>query len=133
MNEAQAILRPARWSELLFAGIALYMALSLPLSPPNGQTLVLLVHWYGMVAIAIGLTVSLRRPSRTAWAFASTLSAYFLFNFAVGFRARIAVALNEDVGPAFVLAYAIVGIAVLAQVDVAVRCWRARSIRADSA
>ena len=132
MNEAQLILRPARWSELVFAVIALYIALSLPFPPPDGQARVLFVHWYGMVAIAIGLTVSLRRPSRTAWAVASILSAYFLFNSAVGFRTRIAVALNQDVGPAFALAYAIVGIAVLAQVDVAVRCWRARSLRTNS-
>jgi hypothetical protein len=92
--------------------------------------LFLLVHWYGMVAIAIGLTVSLRRASRTAWAVASILSAYFLFSFAVGLRAwRVAVASDQYVGPAVVLSYAIVGIAALAQLDVGVRCWRARSLR----
>lgn len=133
VNEAQVILRPARWSELVFTVIALYLALSLPFPPPDGQTIFLLVHWYGMVAIAVGLTISLRRPSRTAWAVASILSAYFLFSFAVGLRAWwVLRASHQDIGPAFALAYAILGIAVLAQVDVGVRCWRARSLRTNA-
>ena len=127
------ILRPARWSELLFAAIALYLALGLPFPPPDGQMLFLLAHWYGMVAVAIGLTISLRRPSRITWAVAAVLSAYFLFSFAVGLRAwQVAVASRQYLGPAIVLSYAIVGIAALAQLDVGIRCWRARSLRTNA-
>jgi hypothetical protein len=133
MDDAQAILRRGRWSEILFAAVALYLALSLPFPPPNGQMLFLLAHWYGMVAIAVGLAVSLRRPSRTTWAVASILSAYFLFSFAVGLGAwRNAGPTAQYPGPAIVLSYAILGMAALAQLDVGLRCWRARSLRLNA-
>lgn len=129
LNESRAVLRRARWSELLFAMIALFLAMGLPYPPRDGRTAFLWIHWCGMVLLALGLFVALRRPSRAVWATTVGLSVYFLVNFILGLPAwRQTTASSAYTGPAIVLSYAIVGIAVFAQLAVAVRCWRARRL-----
>ena len=134
MNPPEAVLRPARWAELVFAIVALYLAASVPLRPVDNRGLWLLMHWYGMTFIAIGLVVALRRPSRASWAVAAALSVYFVVNCVIrvgtmhtgGPAAAYA-------GPAVVVSYAILGLGLLAQLYVAFRCWRARTIWHESA
>ena len=124
-----AILRAARWSELVFAIIALYLAASVPLRPQAPRGLWLLVHWYGMTFVAFGLVIALRRPSRTAWTLAAVLSAYFAVNCAIGVLAlRRGGAAAVYAGGAVVASYVILGVALLAQFHVAICCWRSRSI-----
>ena len=129
MNEPQVVLRSARWSELIFAILALYLAASLPLRPRDHGGLWLLVQWYGMALAAFGLSVALRRPSRASWVGAVVLSAYFAVICAVGaVTPRRGGAAAGYAGPAVVLSYIILGIALLAQFNVALRCWGARRI-----
>lgn len=131
MSDVHRILRDARWPEAFFAVIALYLALGVPIPPPDGQAMYSLVHWYGMVGLAVGLVFALRRPSRVTWAVAVGLSAYFLFNVLWGLSAWRAITESPAAqysGPAIVLSYMIAGSAALAQLVVALLCWRARSI-----
>ena len=89
------------------------------------------VHWYGMVAVALGLFVALRRrPSRASWTVAVALSAYCLINFLLGIRAwDVAFAEGGPYSrPAVALSYTIAGILVLAQLLVSFRCWQARAL-----
>lgn len=129
MKAPEATLRFARWPELVFAIIALYLASSLPLPPQGSRGLWLIVHWYGTALVAAGLVIALRRPSRVSWVAALALSAYFVANCAIGLlvlaRGGMAAAYA---GPAVVVSYAILGVALLAQLVVAAYCWRARAI-----
>jgi hypothetical protein len=129
MHTPVTILRAARSSELVFAVIALYLAASVPLRPLDHRGLWLLAHWYGMTLVAFGLVIALRRPSRAAWAVATILSAYFVVNCAIGVAAlRRGGAAAEYAGSAVLVSYVILGIALLAQLHVAISCWRSRSI-----
>ena len=131
MASAYATLRGARWAELLFAAIALFLALGLPISPANGREVYRLIHWYGMVTVALGLFVGLRRPSAATWWVAVGLSIYFLGNVVVGLStlATSDPLARGAVTPAVTASWIIVGLAALAQLAVAERCWRARAIR----
>ncbi|MCY7377859.1 MAG: hypothetical protein LH467_00785 [Gemmatimonadaceae bacterium] len=129
MNRAEVVLRHARWSELLFGFIALLLALGLPLAPPDGRAQFLLVHWYAMAFMAFGLVAALRRPSRLVWALVVVLSVYFLMSVLFGladWRSRT----NADFlgGAPFMLSPLLVGMAALAQISVAIRCWQARGL-----
>ena len=129
MNAPAATLRPARWAELVFSIVSLYLAASLPLRPVDSRGVWLMVHWYGMTVLAIGLVIALRRPSRVSWAIAAALSAYFTINCAIGVVAtRRGEGAAAYAGPALILSYAILGLALVAQLYVGFRCWRARTI-----
>ena len=131
MSDVHRILRHARWPEAFFAAIALYLALGVPIPPSDGEATYLLVHWYEMVGVAVGLVFALRRPSRITWAVTVGLSAYFLFNVLWGlseWRAITESPAAQYSGPAILLSYMIAGSAALAQLVVALLCWRARSI-----
>lgn len=134
MNTPEAVVRSARWSELIFAIIALYLAASLPLRPQGDRGLWLMIHWYGMTVVAFWLVFALRRPSRARWLAAAALSAYFAVNCVIGVVVlRQGGAAAAYAGSAVALSYMIVGIALLAQLDVAFRCWRARQLWSRSA
>ena len=130
MDEAQRLMRGARWSELLFGLVALLLASGLPMPPSDGRALYLAIHWYGMSATALGLVFALRHPSRITWALASLLSAYFLVNVVLGASGWVAsVNSGPFSGPPVVLSYITIGVAVLAQLGVGIRCWQARRMR----
>jgi hypothetical protein len=124
------VLRRAGWSELLFALIALLLALGLPLPPRDGRTWFLLVHWYAMTVVALWLVVVLRHPSRLVWAVAVALSVYFLTSVLLGlgnWRPDTSTA-SGGMAP-FVVSPLLVGMAALTQISVAIRCWQSRTIR----
>jgi hypothetical protein len=128
------LLRRARWSECLFGLITLLIALGLPRTPPDGRTQFLLVHWYAMTLAAFGLVAALRRPTRLVWAVTVVLSVYFLTSVVVGLvDSRSRTNAGPIVGPPFVLSPLLVGMAVLAQISVAIRCWQARGLWARRA
>ena len=129
MATSDVVLRSARWSELLFGLIALLLALGLPITSSDGRTQFLLVHWYVMALAAFALVAALRRPSRLVWALAVVLSVYFLTSVLFGFadwRSR------GNAGPLggapFILSPLLVGMAALAQISVAIRCWQSRGL-----
>jgi hypothetical protein len=129
MPTPAVVLRRARWSELLFGLVALVLALGLPLTPPDGRTQFLLVHWYAMAFTALGLVAALRHPSRRVWAFAVVLSAYFLISVVYGVAdGRLRANAGALGGAPFVLSPLLVGMATLSQVSVAIRCWQARGL-----
>jgi hypothetical protein len=129
VSTPDVVLRRARWSELLFGLIALLLALSLPFAPPDGRTQFLLVHWYTMAFAAFGLVAALRHPSRLVWALTVVLSAYFLASVVVGLADwRLRTTARPLGETAFVLSLLLVGMAALAQVGVAIRCWQARRL-----
>ena len=128
-STSQIVLRGARWSELLFGLIALLLALGLPLNSPDGRTQFLLVHWYAVALSAFGLVAALRRPSRLVLALTLVLSVYFLTSVVLGLadgRSRSNASLLG--GAPFMLSPLLVGMAALAQISVAIRCWQARRL-----
>lgn len=129
MLTPELALRGARWSELLFALIALLLARGLPMVPPGAMTTFLLVNWYGMALAALWLVFALRRPSRLSWAAAVALSVYFFANVLFGLVAGGTGARGgEAIGPAFVLSPVLIVMAALAQIGVVIRCWQARDV-----
>lgn len=123
------VLRGARWSELLFGLIALLIALGLPATPLDAHMQFLLVHWYAVALTAFGLVAALRQPSRHVLALTFGLSMYFLTTVAFGLadgRSRSNVSFLG--GAPFMLSPLLVGMAALAQISVAIRCWRARGL-----
>ena len=129
MNRADVVLRHARWSELLFGFIAMLLALGLPLAPRDGRAQLLLVHWYAMAFMAFGLVAALRRPSRVVWALVVVLSVYFLISVLFGLTDWRSRSHADSLGGApFMLSPLLVGMAALAQISVAIRCWQAREL-----
>lgn len=134
MNRADVVLRHARWSELLFGFIALLLALGLPLTPPDGRAQFLVIHWYAMTFTAFGLVAALARPSRLVWALVVVLSVYFLMSVLFGLVFWRSRSHADSLGGApFMLSPLLVGMAVLAQISVAIRCWQARELWARRA
>lgn len=126
------MLRGARWSELLFAFIALLVALGLPTAPADVGAAFLIVHWYAMVVVAFGLVVALRRPTPLTWAATTVLCVYFLANALLGFVSWwIGTSRGAPSGSQSVLPPLLVGMAAFAQLSVAIRCWQARAIWAQ--
>ena len=131
MKDAHAIMRRARWSELVFAVAALCLTMGLPVPPPDLDRWLILGSWCVMVVVALVLVVALRRPSRPVWSVALGLSAYFCANVLAGLVAWLATlrSLSYRVpGPGAVLSQIVFAIVILAQFDVAVRCWRTRAL-----
>ena len=127
--KSNVILRSARWSELLFGLIALLLALGLPLTPSDGRAQFLLVHWYAMALAAFALVAALRQPSRLVWVLVVVLSVYFLTSVFFGFAGWHSRGNAGPLGVApFMLSPLLVGMAALAQISVAIRCWQARGL-----
>ena len=125
------LLSRARWSELLFGLIALLVALGLPVTPLDGETAFRLVHWYAMVLVASWLFVALRHPSRRTWMTAVGLTVYFLASILLGVGLahwRLATNDGATAVPPVVSSPLLIGMAVLAQIGVGIRCWQSRAI-----
>src|SRR5215213_1713933 len=69
----------ARYAEIVYAAIALVLALGLPL-PPRGPNTVLFAHWIGTAVLAAAIGFRLGRPNRQTWYVAALLCGYVLLN-----------------------------------------------------
>jgi hypothetical protein len=125
-------LRSARWSELLFAVIALGIAVVLTVFRPANGVVFQRVHWWAMTIAAFWLVVALRRPTRLTWIVTVVLSAYFLVSH-VGLGLLFGPGISRlesrpSAFPVAMLSPVAVMMAILAQISVAIRCWSARAL-----
>jgi hypothetical protein len=72
-------LRTARYAEIVYAIVALVLALGLRL-PPRGPDTVLFAHWIGTAVLAAAISFRLGRPNRQTWYIAALLCGYVLLN-----------------------------------------------------
>ena len=128
MEPERRILRRARWAEALYMSMATLMSLSLPWPPPAGLRF-MWVHWTATAVMAAILAIRLRRPSRGSWYAAAILSAYVGINV---FWLVIAARNLRQTSPGALLSLAFFVLPWLAQLVVAVACWRSRALRHGS-
>lgn len=127
MNGGTRIMRRARWPELWYGILALLFTLGLP-KHPQGAEWVALVRWLGSAILAFILVRRLRRPSPVDWYVAAMLSGYVLLSDAAVLPA-FARLLGARPAPELLAIAALRSSATLAQLLVAVACWRARVLR----
>ena len=121
-------LRIARVAEVVYAIIAVVLALGMPL-PPRGPGVVLFAHWLGTALLAGAIALRLGRPNRQTWYVAALLAGYVLFN-AVVALARMLGPESAALGRPGVLAIGIGGVLWVTQIIVAGCLYQARELRA---
>lgn len=105
--------------------LATLMSLSLPWPPPAGLRFAW-VHWTATAVTSAILAIRLRRPSRGTWYAAAVLSAYVLVN---SFWLVIAARNLGQADSRSMLSLAFFVLPWVAQLVVAVACWRSRAMR----
>ena len=118
MMNVPASVRVARGAEVLYALIALVLALGLPW-PPSARSAVGWVHWVGTAILAAVIAVRLARPNRTRLVVAALLAAYVVLSALLGIG-RLVSLWRSSAGGTFALGAALAAAVVATQLAVAV-------------
>jgi len=123
----QRALRTARYAEIVYAAIALVLALGIRL-PPRGPDTVLFAHWIGTAVLAAAIGFRLGRPNRQTWYIAALLCGYVLLNSATAVLRLIgpnAAALGRPAG----VSLAVAAFVAITQIVVGICLYHAREVR----
>jgi hypothetical protein len=123
----QRALRTARYAEIIYAAIALVLALGLRL-PPRGPDAVLFAHWIGTAVLAAAISFRLGRPNRQTWYIAALLCGYVLLNSVIAVL-RVLGPEAAALGRPAVISLAVGALVAVTQIVVGICLYHARELR----